>query len=203
MGIVNPTMGALGGARGDGETNDRNALQTLLAEFNGNIDQNNVKASFAKDVVEPAFSTWKTLEEVVFLIPPAQPAATIISVIGSASRGLWLDPADLTAGSRVTKYRVAMTVFTNGTAPAANFTAGLYPVTSSGGPGIVLLTPGAVVAGSTAPVNAPAINSVLHAESGAFVAPAAAGYALAVVVSAPTAGNSAVVLTLRLQGQQV
>lgn len=45
MGIVNPTMGALGGARGDGETNDRNALQALLAEFNGNIDTNNLKAA--------------------------------------------------------------------------------------------------------------------------------------------------------------
>jgi hypothetical protein len=45
MGIVNPTMGQLGGARGDGETNDRNALAALLAEFNGNIDTNNWKAA--------------------------------------------------------------------------------------------------------------------------------------------------------------
>lgn len=43
MGLVSPALGTLGGQRGDGEAADRNALATLLAEFNGNIDSANMK----------------------------------------------------------------------------------------------------------------------------------------------------------------
>lgn len=44
MGLVNPTLPVLSAARGDGEVNVRNDLIALLNEFNGNIDDANIKA---------------------------------------------------------------------------------------------------------------------------------------------------------------
>lgn len=44
MGIIDPGLPVIGDSRGDGEVAVRNALLTLLGEFNGNIDAANLKA---------------------------------------------------------------------------------------------------------------------------------------------------------------
>lgn len=43
MGIINPTLPSVNSPRGDEEIDARNALATVLGEFNGNVDQNNLK----------------------------------------------------------------------------------------------------------------------------------------------------------------
>jgi hypothetical protein len=43
MGIINPTLPSVNSPRGDEEVDARNALATVLGEFNGNVDQNNLK----------------------------------------------------------------------------------------------------------------------------------------------------------------
>jgi hypothetical protein len=45
MSLINPTLGTPGDKRGPEELDDRNALSALLAEFNGNIDNANIKGS--------------------------------------------------------------------------------------------------------------------------------------------------------------
>lgn len=47
MAQVNPSLPTLGSARGDGETAVRADLVALLGEFNGNIDNANIKAAAA------------------------------------------------------------------------------------------------------------------------------------------------------------
>lgn len=44
MSVVNPPTPTIGENRGDGEADVRNALIALIAEFNGNVDDSNVKA---------------------------------------------------------------------------------------------------------------------------------------------------------------
>jgi microcystin-dependent protein len=43
MGIVNPTRGQLGGPRGDFEAAEHNALSTVIAALNGDVDTANLK----------------------------------------------------------------------------------------------------------------------------------------------------------------
>lgn len=43
MGIINPTLPSVNSPRGDEEIDARNALATVLAEFNGNVDAANLK----------------------------------------------------------------------------------------------------------------------------------------------------------------
>lgn len=109
----------------------------------------------------------------------------------------YLDPADWGNG-RTANMRLRCLVITNATAPAANFTFGLYPVTAlGGGAAAVNVTPGAVIAGSTALFTAPGATATLKADSGDFVCPAAGFYAIGLVISANAAANSS--LSVRVQ----
>src|SRR5437762_440888 len=44
MAIISPSLPVIGGQRGDGEVALRNDVDTLLTEFNGNIDDANIKS---------------------------------------------------------------------------------------------------------------------------------------------------------------
>lgn len=180
----------------------------------GNLDATNTAAAFAKDNVEPLAANWKTIYSAALNLTAPLTAATYYSdslslPVGSGNTqarafdAAWIDPVDLTAGSRTTKYRVAVAYFTNGTAPGTTFTFGLYPVTCGGGSGVVGITLGTVVASSTAAIATPSANTPGHAESSSFTAPTAGAYGFGVVTAGSLAANSSTSFTMRLQAQQV
>lgn len=111
---------------------------------------------------------------------------------GGGTNVFYLDPADWPAGATL---RIRVTVVTNDTAPAASFTAGLYPVTTPGGGVATVTSPfGTVVTDSTAVVTTPSANTDNVAVSTDFTPPAAGYYALGVVISANmTVASSAAV----------
>ena len=122
----------------------------------------------------------------------------------AGNAALYLDPAIYAAGTRTTYYNIRCNAVTNATASAVNFTVGLYPVTASAGAAAtVSVTLGTLVAGSTTAFNTPGAGALLNGASGDFAAPAAANFALAVVVSGAMAANSSVMVRARLFSRQV
>jgi len=99
------------------------------------------------------------------------------------------------------KFRLSLIVMTNGTAPAATLTAGLYPISSSlGNTGQMIPTLGTVVTNSTAVIATPALNTRTHAESLLFdtsTVPDGA-YTLGIVNDLTTASLCAISVDLEL-----
>lgn len=109
--------------------------------------------------------------------------------------GMWSPPAaaDIAVTSKTTRLRLRVPYATNATAPAITFTWGLYPVTTGGGAGLLTLTLGTVVAGSTASVASPSANTGGVATGSSFdssVLTAGNLYVLGVVGSGTQAANS-------------
>jgi hypothetical protein len=102
------------------------------------------------------------------------------------------DTTDIGKTGQSVKMRLHFTVITNATAPAANFSLALYPVTASGGGAAaqVFATTGAAVTGSTVSVTAPALSTVNVIESADFDAPATGQYVIMMTLSANMAANS-------------
>lgn len=189
-------------------TDVRTFLNGTGAAGGGNVDATNTAAAFAKDVVEPAFERYKTLQNLVTTQTALTAATVAMNGIGSTSTGaanvgIWLDPADFTAGSRSTKYRIRAWMAVNATAPAATQTFGLYPVTVAGGSGVVTGTLGTVVSGSTVAIASPTASTVTQAVSSDFTPPVAGFYTVGFVVSTGQAANTAAVYGTSLQYRQV
>lgn len=109
----------------------------------------------------------------------------------------YIDPADYPTHA---KLRVRCSVITNATAPASNFTAGLYPTTTPGGAAANVTAPfGTVTSGSTAAVNTPALGTNTEVSSADFAIPAAGFYALGLVISANMAASSSAVVRIDLE----
>lgn len=128
------------------------------------------------------------------------------SGVPSGSQGglgtFYFDPADYAVPGQAAKLRLAAHVITNATAPACNFTFGLYPVSASaGGAASVSVTAGTIVTGSTAAVTAPALGTRSRTETADFDAPAAGWYALMVTLSADMAASSAAVVRAVLKAR--
>jgi hypothetical protein len=128
-----------------------------------------------------------------------------LSETGQASPGgsfgalgvFYLDPADWPTSGKV---RLRVVAVTNTTAPAATFTVGLYPVTTSGGgASAVTVTLGTAV--TTAAIPTPAASSQTTAVSGEIAVPAAGFYTLAVVIDTTMAANSSVMLRATAEGR--
>lgn len=119
---------------------------------------------------------------------------------GGSSGGanpFYFDPADYPAHA---KLRVKTSVLTNDVAPAANFTGGLYPITTPGGAAATVTAPfGTVTSGSTAAVTTPALDSKNITASTDFTPPSAGWYALGLVISANMAASSAAFVRLTLE----
>lgn len=91
------------------------------------------------------------------------------------------------------KFRLRATIGVNNTAPAANISFGLFPLTtpaSSGGVTVKSWTIGAEVVGSTITQNTPAANTQYQLVSATFGLPADGLYAICITNSAQTAANS-------------
>jgi hypothetical protein len=130
---------------------------------------------------------------------------------GIVSGGSWstaqpffhVDPADYAITGRTTQFRIKGSAYVNATAPAANFTFGLYPIgTLAGGAGVVTSTLATVQAGSTATVTAPVASSANLANSGGFTITAGHFY-VGVALSATIAASSQNAIRVDLQVHHV
>ncbi len=169
-----------------------------------------------QDEYEHAFASYKTLARGSYRFD-APGAGTFLlgenlgsggGRTASSSEGgivaIHLDPADYAAGARVVKGRIRASALVNATAPAANYTVGLYPVTAAAGAaGVVSVTLGTLVAGTTVALTGLAAGSLNQVGSGDFNLPAAGWYALGVVTSAASAAGSSVAVRAALQLRQV
>jgi hypothetical protein len=131
--------------------------------------------------------------------------AGIASANALAGNGVqYADPTIFASGTRTTYYNLRCNAVTNATAPAVNFTVGLYPVTASAGvAATVSVTLGAVVVGSTTAFNAPGASTLGNGSSGDFAAPAAGNFAIAVLVSGAMAASSSIMVRARWFYRQV
>lgn len=108
--------------------------------------------------------------------------------------------ADLALTGVTAKLRVLFELLANATAPAATFTAGLYPLASvAGAANLLAYTVGTVISGSTAAIATPSASSVNTANSGVFSLPADGAYIFAVANDATTAASAEVHMTTRLE----
>lgn len=196
MGIVNPVRGVPGSdVQGAGDTKEVNALTQLLNEFNGNIDDFNLKPTAG------IYSVYKMLYERgvniggasstsaagTYPLAPYDMALQTAPSTPSNQVVFYLDPADYAIAGRTAKLRLRAWLATNATAPGITFTIGLYPIVLSA----ATQTFGAVVPGSTVAFVSPgASNSGAVASSGDFAFPAAGFYALGVVLSGVAASGS-------------
>lgn len=107
--------------------------------------------------------------------------------------------ADLAVAGKTTQVRVRADVVVNATAPAVNFTVGLYPITASGGANnsTITYTIGSVVA--SALFTTPSASIPTRAEGTAVSLPAAGSYLFAVVVSGTASANSLSSITAVLE----
>jgi hypothetical protein len=112
----------------------------------------------------------------------------------------YLDDADFAISGRTLKLRVRAQVYTNATAPAITFTAGLFPVSSvTGGVQSFQATLGAVTSGSTVAIATPSASTSNQGNSGDFVFPADGHYVLGVTFSGTIAGNASGLICAQLQ----
>jgi hypothetical protein len=122
---------------------------------------------------------------------------------GGAPRVFYFDDADYTVGGLTQKLRLRVQVACNATAPAINFTFGLYPVTIAGGANAHVFTTGTVVASSTVAVNAPSASTITSAATSDFTIPSDGSYMLCVALSGTQAANSTVSVHSQLQYRHV
>ena len=218
---VDPFPNFVNGTNADADQVDARflPLYATLDPAQVGVDASNTKASFAKDNVEPAFSTykpvvrartqWASVAANTFLLQTAETLQNIVAGAQAASvhdHQFYLDPADFAAGSRVTKLRLGLTVTPNNIGTGANFTVGLYPVASYGGlsgTNATVSTLGSVVAGSQALLTSPGAAAATRGVSGDFTCPTAGQYVLAVVTSGTGNANSLASLVAALDMRQV
>lgn len=127
---------------------------------------------------------------------PTSGATALLTESGSAAASgasggfcaFYLDPAQ-GANTRVEAFCI-----TNDTAPAANFTFDVLPVSgSSGTTATVAVTLGAAVSGSSIVFTAPSANTQ-NRSTVSFATPAAGFYVVRFTVSASTTANSSILL---------
>lgn len=170
----------------------------------------------APDSPEAAFSTYKTLIErqganvsggaATYMLPGPGSVNAQAAPTDAHPYIFYFDPADYTAGSRATKFRVRAQYLTNAVAPGTTWTVGLYPVATYGGasgafPQVSTLS--AVVAGSTVAFATPGATTRSQGNSGDFAAPAAGYYVLAIVNSGIAAAGAQYMARAQLQLRQV
>jgi hypothetical protein len=159
-------------------------------------------------------SPWRNVMWGVGFLTAAQVAAVygFGHTSGVVSGGSWsstlpfehIDPADFAITGRTTQFRIKASLYTNATAPAANFTFGLYPLgTLGGGAGAITSTLGAVVSGTTGVFTAPTASSPFFASSSGFTLASAGHYYLGVATSATIATSSHVGIKMLLQVHNV
>lgn len=111
--------------------------------------------------------------------------------------------ADYAVAGKTAKLRIRTHIFCNATAPAINFTVGLYPLTVAGGADALVITLGTVVTGSTAVLTTPSASTITPAVGSDISLPTDGVYGLAVVTSGTLANNASAMLAAQLQIRNV
>lgn len=180
----------------------RDGLQAIKDEYNSNI--------------AAILGAWKPLTSwhskvIAGLVtattyyPEAGGNSLVISGTGGtngAQNPFYLDPADYLLTGYTTKIRLRVVVETNATAPAVNFTLGLYSITASaGGAGANALTLSNIT--NATAINTPGASSRNNQTSTEITMPAA-GYVIAgLTLSGTTAASSQEVVSWDLQFRHV
>jgi hypothetical protein len=183
-----------------------NANNAAIITWSSTISDDNFSSSAGM------YAAYRTLHEARGTLRIDLPAATYLfladgEVVKASGTSLttshlaakYLDDADFTVSGRTIKLRVRAVVASNATAPAINFTFGLYPVTVAGGVDAIAYTLGTVVAGSTVAINTPSASTATPGTGSDFTTPADGLYALGVVTSGLQANNNYCGLTAELQ----
>lgn len=116
---------------------------------------------------------------------------------------IYFDDSDYTVAGLTQKLRIRALVAANATAPAINFTFGLYPVTVAGTADNITYTTGTVVSGSTLAISTPSASTVTNSVNSDFTIPSDGPYVLGVVSSGAIANNSMVSVHAQLQTRNV
>lgn len=210
MALITPTLPTIGEPRGDGETDVRNTLNTLVTLVNGNQDAANMADAFATDVVEPAFSTWKPLHRVSTAYQPSTSATTLLTPIGDINANvryavLPIDASEVVAGSRTTQLRLVSDIIPGGTAPGVQFTIALYlpTIDKVAGFGATVGAFGAAVTGSSITSSTVSTISAVPVVGPAFAFSTSNYYVVAATASGATAAGSITSIITRLQYRQV
>jgi hypothetical protein len=223
VGIIVPTLPTVGQSRGGEEVDVLNVLTALLNEFNGSIDAANIAdgvitAAELATAAKPATllgayrsiaeATWGVLTQGftgLFVPTLGTPVNSGVATSSSLPQVLLpFDPAAYTVSGLAAKLRVVASTAVSTVTPAASFTYGLHPVSAvSGGTGLLIVTLGAAVAGSTVVRTTPAAGAAYQDASADFAVPSAGVYALGVNISAPLATNAAVAASARLEVHHV
>lgn len=132
----------------------------------------------------------------------SSPTDLLLAGVGPAAVKYFV-AADYAVAGLTTKLRVRAQVSSNATASAITFTYGLYPVTFSGGAGVLNVTLGTVVAGTTVAIASPAASTVVSGVSTDATIPADGLYCLGVATSGSPASNHAALLSAELQVRNV
>jgi hypothetical protein len=111
-----------------------------------------------------------------------------------------LVPNDFAIAGLTTRLRLGVSLGVNATAPACNFTFGLYSILSTFSSGAAFQTTvGSVVTGSTITRNTPSASTVYRDVGSDFAFPTGGAYVFGAALSAGTAANNFCSVTYTLQ----
>jgi hypothetical protein len=161
-------------------------------------------------LTSPNNATYRTLCNIQTLLNKEKGAGTYFIrsggdaltavTVGTAQAPVWFmefAKADYEVTGKTQKLRLRAQIGVGGTAATITYTAGLYPLSVSGGG----YSAGTVVSGSTVAIANPTSNSIAASNSGDFTIPANGIYALAVVFSGTS--NVPADLSIQLQTRSV
>lgn len=212
MTTFNYTGGAfsnlVGGTPGANVSNLVQLLNDLKTFLNGaNLDATNIAPVPDTLLASPTNAVWRTVLPSYFPVLSLTTASFYASTnglnaSGSAggitAQGVWVPPSsgDIAVAGKTTRMRLRVSWLTNATAPGITITWGLYPVTGlAGGAGLISVTMGTVIAGSTAAAVTPAVTTAGVSTGASFDFSAITGgtaYILGVAGSGSQAANSLV-----------
>jgi hypothetical protein len=198
-----------------GLSNGLGTLGSSLDANNATLQQTVTLLNTVETVVAGLTASYRTILEISGSHTAAQVAgtylaSTVVPLLGNGGSTVYplavitIAAADYpVVGTIVPKFRIRATVSTNDTAPASNFTFGLYPLTrpaSAGGAAACIYTVGAVIVGSNgATFSAPAAKSTLDAVGADFDIPADGDYVIGVVTTGTIAALAHVHVNAQLQ----
>jgi hypothetical protein len=192
MGTIAITLPTIGDPNSTEDADVRNSLSTLQTVVNGNIDGANAPAlaSYYRRLARGSgLLAAGSAANTYYAIATGDLLTTSLNDIGIPKEILDLRSADLAVTGLTAKLRLRATILTNNTAPAVNFTFGLYQITTAtGGAGALTYTVNTVVA--TAAINAPAANLGTAANSADINLPTDGYYLFGVVTSGTMAASS-------------
>jgi len=190
-------------------TSNSSTMSAKTMDYNNNTFQNFPMANATYRTIAQASSGYRDIDS------PGFPSLYFISSGGDGlvdvggpgdSRttpvAIYIDPADYpTVGTLAAKLRIRAQILINDTAPAGDFTVGLYPFTIlGGGADTITLTLGTLVTGSsTTTLVAPSALSANTIVGTDFAMPSAGNYILGITSTAAPAFGSQVGINLQLQ----